>query len=55
MGMVDVGGDVGEATSDVGIGEPTTEVGVGPSSSSPHAVTEATPRKSNTMTSILKA
>jgi hypothetical protein len=46
MGIAAVGGDVGEATA---------ALGVAVSSPSLHAVTNAMPRKSSTMASILKA
>jgi hypothetical protein len=64
MGIAAVGGDVGEATATVGVvevtaavavGEAAGAVGVAASSPSLHAVTNAIPIKSSTMTNILKA
>jgi hypothetical protein len=63
MGIAAVGGDVGEATAAVGVveatavavGEAAGAVGVAVSSPPSHAVTNAIPRKSSTMTDILKA
>jgi hypothetical protein len=64
VGIAAVGGDVGEVTAAVGVGEAAAAVdvgeaagavGVAASSPSSHAVANAIPRKSSTMTNILKA
>jgi hypothetical protein len=47
--------DVGEATAAVEVGDATAAVGVAAFSSSPHAVTNAMPRKTSTMTNFLKS